>query len=103
MLDQVDRHVRARRAEDPWGPLDVVCSSPGAAAELRLGCALRGALLGVRFGTLGPAARRLAWGIAASPDRAAWPEDGDRLLAARLLLARPDSYYAPIADRPGTA
>lgn len=103
MLEQVDRQVRARRAEDPWSPLDVVCPSPGAAVELRLGCALRGALAGVRFGTLGPAARRLAWGATELPDRPAWPEGGDQLLAARLLQARADSYYAPIADRPGTA
>ncbi|MBN1774071.1 MAG: PD-(D/E)XK nuclease family protein [Deltaproteobacteria bacterium] len=103
MLDPVDRQVRARRANDPWGPLDVVCPSPGAAAELRLGCARRGALVGVRFGTLGPAARRLAWGEAEVPDRPAWPEGGDVLRAASLLRARRDSYYAPIADRPGTA
>jgi RecB family exonuclease len=103
MLERVDRQVRGRRVEDPWGPLDVVCPSPGAAAELRVGCALRGPLLGLRFGTLGPAARRLAWGVAELPDRPAWPAGADLLVAAGLLRARNDSYYAPIADRPGTA
>src|SRR4051812_13683645 len=96
-------HVRATREKDPLAPLDVLVGGVLQRPYLqRLIAETYGALLNVRFSTLGELGVRLGEARLISDDRQPITAIAERGYAAEIARAT-GGYFEPVAQTPGFA